>query len=34
MAPHDHQHILGHYHLAEEKHVQEAIRTAIEAQKK
>ena len=32
--PHDHQHILGYYHLAEEKHVQDAIRTAIEARKK
>lgn len=32
--PHDHQHILGHYHLAEERHVQDAIRTAIEARKK
>ena len=26
--PHDHQHIVGEYHLAEKKHVEEAIATA------
>lgn len=31
--PHDHQHILGHYHKAEKKHVQQAIDTALEARK-
>lgn len=31
--PHDHKHILGTYHLAEKKHVQEAIDTALEARK-
>lgn len=29
--PHDHQHIVGSYHLAEKKHVQEAIETALAA---
>jgi 1-pyrroline-5-carboxylate dehydrogenase len=32
--PHDHKHIVGTYHLAEKKHVQEAIDTALEARKK
>lgn len=31
--PHDHQHIVGEYHLAEKKHVEEAISTALEARK-
>lgn len=31
--PHDHQHIVGEYHLAEKKHVEEAIATALEARK-
>ena len=31
--PHDHQHIVGTYHLAEQKHVDEAIATALEARK-
>jgi 1-pyrroline-5-carboxylate dehydrogenase len=26
--PHDHQHIVGHYHLAEKKHVTAAIKAA------
>ena len=29
--PHDHQHQVGHYHLAEKKHVKAAIHTALEA---
>jgi 1-pyrroline-5-carboxylate dehydrogenase len=29
--PHDHKHRVGQYHLAEEKHVKEAIHTALEA---
>ena len=32
-APHDHQHIVGSYHLAEKSHVEEAIATALEARK-
>ena len=32
--PHDHKHIVGTYHLAEKKHVDEAIATALEARKK
>ncbi len=32
-APHDHQHIVGSYHLAEKMHVEEAISTALEARK-
>lgn len=32
--PHDHKHILGTYHKADKKHVQEAIETALEARKK
>lgn len=31
--PHDHQHIVGQYHLAEQKHVESAIATALEARK-
>ncbi|MCB0426051.1 MAG: L-glutamate gamma-semialdehyde dehydrogenase [Mangrovimonas sp.] len=31
--PHDHKHIVGSYHLAEKKHVEEAIATALEARK-
>ena len=31
--PHDHQHIVGEYHLAEQSHVDEAISTALEARK-
>jgi 1-pyrroline-5-carboxylate dehydrogenase len=29
--PHDHKHIVGEYHLAEKKHVKEAIETALKA---
>ncbi len=29
--PHDHKHLVGQYHIAEKKHVQEAISTALEA---
>ncbi|KAA2215931.1 MULTISPECIES: L-glutamate gamma-semialdehyde dehydrogenase [Maribacter] len=29
--PHDHQHILGNYHLAEKKHVEEAISNCLES---
>lgn len=31
--PHDHKHVVGTYHLAEKKHVEEAIATALEARK-
>lgn len=31
--PHDHQHVVGTYHLAEQSHVEEAISTALEARK-
>ena len=31
--PHDHQHIVGTYHLAEKSHVEAAIATALEARK-
>ncbi|MBC2844540.1 L-glutamate gamma-semialdehyde dehydrogenase [Winogradskyella flava] len=31
--PHDHQHSVGEYHLAEQEHVDEAISTALEARK-
>ena len=31
--PHDHQHIVGQYHLAEISHIEEAISTALEARK-
>lgn len=29
--PHDHKHVVGQYHVGEQKHVQEAIDTALEA---
>ena len=29
--PHDHKHIVGKYHLAEKKHVKDAIKTALKA---
>ena len=32
--PHDHQHTLGEYHLAEKSHIDSAISTALEARKK
>lgn len=32
-APHDHQHVVGTYHLAEKSHVTDAISTALEARK-
>ena len=32
-APHDHQHSVGTYHLAEKPHIDEAIATALEARK-
>ena len=31
--PHDHQHSVGQYHLAEKSHVEDAIATALEARK-
>ncbi|MBD3583902.1 L-glutamate gamma-semialdehyde dehydrogenase [Flavobacterium selenitireducens] len=31
--PHDHQHVLGHYHLAEKSHVEKAIANALESRK-
>jgi len=31
--PHDHQHIVGTYHLAEKNHIEDAISTALEARK-
>lgn len=34
VAPHDHQHVVGTYHLAEKQHVEKAIKTALEARKK
>ena len=34
MSPrHDHKHILGHYHLAEKQHVEQAIANCLEARK-
>ena len=30
-APHDHKHVVGTYHLAEKKHVEQAIASALEA---
>jgi 1-pyrroline-5-carboxylate dehydrogenase len=33
-APHDHQHIVGTYHLAEKSHIKKAIASALEARKK
>jgi 1-pyrroline-5-carboxylate dehydrogenase len=32
-APHDHQHIVGTYHLAEKSHIEKAIAVALEARK-
>jgi 1-pyrroline-5-carboxylate dehydrogenase len=32
-APHDHKHVVGSYHLAEKKHIENAITTALEARK-
>lgn len=32
--PHDHKHILGSYHKAEKKHIEQAISSALEARKK
>jgi 1-pyrroline-5-carboxylate dehydrogenase len=29
--PHDHQHVVGDYHIAEKKHIEKAISTALEA---
>ncbi|MFK8265580.1 L-glutamate gamma-semialdehyde dehydrogenase [Capnocytophaga cynodegmi] len=34
IAPHDHQHVVGTYHLAEKQHVEKAIATALGARKK
>jgi 1-pyrroline-5-carboxylate dehydrogenase len=31
--PHDHKHVVGTYHIAEQKHVDDAIATALEARK-
>ncbi|WP_298536085.1 L-glutamate gamma-semialdehyde dehydrogenase [uncultured Algibacter sp.] len=31
--PHDHQHVVGTYHLAEQSHIDDAISTALEARK-
>jgi 1-pyrroline-5-carboxylate dehydrogenase len=33
-APHDHQHSVGKYHLAEKVHIEKAIASALEARKK
>lgn len=33
-APHDHQHVVGQYHLVEKVHVEKAIAAALEARKK
>lgn len=32
-APHDHQHRVGTYHVAEKKHIEKAIQSALEARK-
>lgn len=32
-APHDHQHVVGTYHVAEKKHIDAAIEAALEARK-
>ncbi|MBF6609268.1 MAG: L-glutamate gamma-semialdehyde dehydrogenase [Flavobacterium sp.] len=32
-APHDHKHVVGHYHTCEKSHVEQAISTALEARK-
>ena len=29
--PHEHQHILGHYHIGDESHVKAAVNSALEA---
>ncbi|MEY8779383.1 1-pyrroline-5-carboxylate dehydrogenase, partial [Allomuricauda sp. XS_ASV26] len=29
--PHDHRHIVGHYHLAEKEHVEKAIANCLES---
>ncbi|MFK8281098.1 L-glutamate gamma-semialdehyde dehydrogenase [Capnocytophaga cynodegmi] len=34
IAPHDHQHVVGTYHLAEKQYVEKAIATALEARKR
>lgn len=31
--PHDHQHIVGYYHMAEQQHVEKAIKNALESRK-
>lgn len=31
--PHEHQHVVGHYHLAEKKHVEKAIANGLESRK-
>jgi len=31
IAPHDHQHIVGTYHLAEKNHIESAIANALES---
>ena len=31
--PHDHNHVVGSYHLADKQHVEQAISTALEARK-
>jgi 1-pyrroline-5-carboxylate dehydrogenase len=33
-APHDHQHVVGKYHLAEKSHVEKAIKAALKARTK
>lgn len=33
-APHDHQHVVGTYHLAEKSHIEQAISAALEARRK
>ncbi len=33
-APHDHQHVVGTYHLAEKSHIEQAIASALEARTK
>ena len=33
-APHDHQHIVGQFHLAEKSHIEKSIEVALEARKK
>ncbi|CAD0001044.1 L-glutamate gamma-semialdehyde dehydrogenase [Flavobacterium chungangense] len=32
-APHDHQHVVGKYHLAEKQHIEKAIANALESRK-